>query len=403
MIRGVAAVQVVFLHLASAYWPEWILAPSGSTGATWRATPLFVPFDGYSAVFLFFGLSGFVLTRAWSGDSSVLPVVVGRYLRLALPALAACLLAWVAMRLFGHPNLRAGEVLASSWLQGSWDLRPNLPDVFRDGLLDAPLLGYDGAGYLSKYDWPGPELRSLTRAWVPLLWTLSLEFQGAMLVLALVRLRQSFPRLWLPAVAGLLVVLVRSAFLCFLLGHLLSFVSPGRAPGAARTTATKNTMAIPLLGLLLVSLGAWIGVLAEGGVAAAIGTLCRAELPALPCLSVYQCQKMTGGMLEFLGLVLAFGGVAVRRPILLALGRWSFPLYLGHWPGVVAAGAATYLLLQPVLGEVPARLMACVTALAWTAMAVALLLRADGFAQSLSRVLRGRPRRVGEGGAGHPG
>ena len=392
VIRGVAAVQVVILHLATAYWPEWLLAPADGAAAQWRATPLFIPFDGYSAVFLFFGLSGFVLTRAWHSGGPVLLVMAGRYLRLALPALAACILAWIAMRLFGHPNLRAGEALGSSWLRALWDLRANLPDVFRDGLLDAPLLGYNGTSQLSEYSGLTPELRLITRAWVPMLWTLALEFQGSMLVLILVRLRQGSMPAWTLVSAVLLSLLARSVFLCFLMGHLLSFLRLEPASDAGRRTG--RTL---FLGLLLAFAGAWISVLTETGAAGPINTLCNAGLPGIPCLSAYQFQKMMGGLLEFLGLVLAFGGVIVRRPLLLALGRCSFPLYLGHWPGVVAVGTATYLLLGSVLGDVPARLAACVAALAWTAVSVAILLRADLLAQRLSRTLRGWSRRVEDG------
>src|SRR3954462_3663733 len=67
-LRGVAAVQVVLLHFFTAFAPG--LAMSGLDAGTLagyvRASPLFYLYDGYSAVYIFFALSGYVLTGAFA-------------------------------------------------------------------------------------------------------------------------------------------------------------------------------------------------------------------------------------------------------------------------------------------------------------------------------------------------
>src|ERR1700737_383359 len=65
-IRGLAAVQVVLLHFLSAFWPDLVFE-SVSRSPAWyvHLSPLYFLYDGYSAVYIFFVLSGYVLTRSF--------------------------------------------------------------------------------------------------------------------------------------------------------------------------------------------------------------------------------------------------------------------------------------------------------------------------------------------------
>jgi peptidoglycan/LPS O-acetylase OafA/YrhL len=66
-LRGIAAIQVVLMHYASAFLPGIGLRDPHAVHFTWENafiyTPLFLPFDGYSAVYIFFVLSGVALER----------------------------------------------------------------------------------------------------------------------------------------------------------------------------------------------------------------------------------------------------------------------------------------------------------------------------------------------------
>src|SRR4051812_14344608 len=106
-MRGVAATQVLLLHVFTALAPGLALSsPATSTVAGWiHASPFFLLYDGYSAVYLFFILSGYVLTKAFR-DRTGQPgtVLLARLVRLGLPALAACSLSALVFSAFGGAN-----------------------------------------------------------------------------------------------------------------------------------------------------------------------------------------------------------------------------------------------------------------------------------------------------------
>src|SRR5260370_38346359 len=106
-IRGFAALQVLLQHFLSAFAPALVFAtPPGAIAArTIHLLPLHFLYDGYSAVYIFFTLSGYVLTRSFDlhlpQPSSQTMV---RRLPLCLPALAATLLASALMLMCCSPH-----------------------------------------------------------------------------------------------------------------------------------------------------------------------------------------------------------------------------------------------------------------------------------------------------------
>ena len=66
-IRGLAAVQVLLLHFLAAFAPDLVYALPGSAAVAGyiHLSPLYFLYDGYSAVYIFFALSGYVLTRSF--------------------------------------------------------------------------------------------------------------------------------------------------------------------------------------------------------------------------------------------------------------------------------------------------------------------------------------------------
>jgi peptidoglycan/LPS O-acetylase OafA/YrhL len=66
-IRGLAALQVLLLHFLAAFAPNFVFAlPAGAAIAGYiHLSPLYFLYDGYSAVYIFFVLSGYVLTRSF--------------------------------------------------------------------------------------------------------------------------------------------------------------------------------------------------------------------------------------------------------------------------------------------------------------------------------------------------
>src|ERR1700726_5042738 len=66
-IRGLAALQVLLLHFLSAFAPDLVFTPppDAIVARTIHLSPLYFLYDGYSAVYIFFVLSAYVLTRSF--------------------------------------------------------------------------------------------------------------------------------------------------------------------------------------------------------------------------------------------------------------------------------------------------------------------------------------------------
>ena len=66
-IRGLAALQVLLLHFLSAFAPNLVFTPPADAiiARAIQLSPLYLLYDGYSAVYIFFALSGYVLTRSF--------------------------------------------------------------------------------------------------------------------------------------------------------------------------------------------------------------------------------------------------------------------------------------------------------------------------------------------------
>src|ERR1700688_3135503 len=123
-IRGLAALQVLLLHFFAAFAPDLVNAlPAGAAiaGAI-HLSPLYFLYDGYSAVYIFFALSGYVLTRAFERHlARPSSQTLARIVRFGLPAIAAALVAAVVMLMFGKPNVPAGELSGSVWFVSQWN------------------------------------------------------------------------------------------------------------------------------------------------------------------------------------------------------------------------------------------------------------------------------------------
>src|SRR6185437_12482298 len=73
-------------------------------------------FDGHSAVYLFFLISGAVLSLAFVREGAgIAGRIAQRVVRIGLPVAAACVLAVLLLALLPHAHLRAAESTGSAW------------------------------------------------------------------------------------------------------------------------------------------------------------------------------------------------------------------------------------------------------------------------------------------------
>src|SRR4030081_1398302 len=158
-IRGLAALQVLLLHFLAAFAPDLVFSlPAGAAVAGYiHLSPLYFLYDGYSAVYIFFALSGYVLTRSFERNlAQPSSQILARVIRLGLPALAATLVAAAVMLMFGRPNVEAGALSGSAWFASQWHADLSILSVIRDGVLNALFLSYRGLPGVAFLPWQQP-------------------------------------------------------------------------------------------------------------------------------------------------------------------------------------------------------------------------------------------------------
>ncbi|MDH6167555.1 peptidoglycan/LPS O-acetylase OafA/YrhL [Variovorax boronicumulans] len=157
-LRGWAALVVVLCHAGEVFWPQW--------------HPGFYPLltDGSFSVFIFFVLSGYVLSVGFfrTGERrAVIDLALRRYPRLTVPIFAASCLAMALMALGLMRNIQASKVTGGEgWLPIVYAFTPSMADVLHFSFWRV----YVDGSPASSYDAP--------------LWTMPVEMQGSILVFA---------------------------------------------------------------------------------------------------------------------------------------------------------------------------------------------------------------------------
>src|SRR6195952_2447948 len=349
-IRGLAAVQVLLLHFLAGFAPDLVysLPAPGAVAGYIHLSPLYFLYDGYSAVYIFFALSGYVLTRSFERNL-VQPwsQVLARLIRLGVPALAATLVAAAVMLAFGKPNLAASELSGSAWFVGQWNTDASILSVIRDGTVNALFLGYSGLpGVTFRAPWQQPVEHSL----VAPLWTLSIEFYGSMLILLLCWCARRSRALWWSVLLLGAIFAIRSAYICFFVGHLLASFHRAERPAPDSK----------LLPAFMIAFGVLLCVLAEVWQPEWLKSLCASPTTLLfPGQFAPMQQEAFGAILVLVGIIdLEVARGFLSRSRLVARSRLSFPLYLVHWPILFGPSAALFLWLNGAVGLEPARLRA---------------------------------------------
>jgi peptidoglycan/LPS O-acetylase OafA/YrhL len=393
-IRGLAALQVLLLHFLAAFAPDLVFSlPAAAPVVGYiHLSPLYFLYDGYSAVYIFFTLSGYVLTRSFERDlTQPSSQILARLIRLGLPAIAAILVAAAVVLIFGRPNLQAGELSGSAWFASHWNIDLSIVSIVRDGI-NAVFLGYRGLpGVAFLAPWQQPVEQSFV---VPL-WTISIEFYGSMVVLLLCWCARRSRLLWWSFLLLGAIFTVRSAYICFFVGHLL----------ASFHRAEKPVPDSKLLPVFLILFGVFSCVLAELWQPQWLRSFCADPGYWLfPGQFAPMQQKTYGAILVLIGIIdLEAARHWLSTPWLVARSRLSFPLYLVHWPVLLGPAAALFLLLNAVVGIELARVSAIVIGIALSFICSGVFATVDRYAVELSRRLRRKmsgPRHKALQGAG---
>jgi peptidoglycan/LPS O-acetylase OafA/YrhL len=352
-LRGIAAVQVVLLHFVTAFLPDTV-------EHGWP--PLRVAFDGHTAVYVFFLISGAVLTGSFARGGAWPGQMLKRLVRLLVPVAAAAVFALVLVAALPQAHRQAAAVSGSTWLAMDSSGAPTVSHMMREIGLDSLVLGYREytlfaplAGYLPTLD------HSLDAPF----WSLHLELYGSFLVLALVRLRAWSVWLHRAAIVACAAVFGTHPMFLFVLGHLCA--------------ARLQRAAVPSIGAVLIALGLAMSASKDWGLL----ELLRAGIAhfaPVAAPNLFQFQSQLAAVALFLGVLFSPGAQwLLSRPLCGRLGRLSFGIYLVHFPILFTVGCAGFLALATAL---PYPVVVAVTFAGFT---LAVLITASAFERWVDR------------------
>ncbi|TCM65797.1 peptidoglycan/LPS O-acetylase OafA/YrhL [Acinetobacter calcoaceticus] len=320
-IRGLACLAVVCSHLSLSFFPDLhhfdlpLQAPT-SWGDWIHHSPFGFWFSGTAAVYVFFVLSGFLLSHAIYrvADSSAEPQALNfkvknmfykRYLRLAIPVLGSCLLTWLIFNSFSVDAQHTRP-----WLAEYLGQQVELSQAFYQGTIGSFFFAQ------SSVNW--------------VLWTMQIELFGSFLLFALIYLQQKSQ---LGYYLGLLLFglisflyLSEGLFLglsCFVIGMLIY----------RHATRLSWGMAVLMLGL---------GLYLAGMHDSSYSYQWLFKLVGPPS---YEYSNYFAGILVVYSILMSPRlSTLLDRPSLVKLGQWSFSIYLLHLP-------LLYLICVPILNQ----------------------------------------------------
>jgi peptidoglycan/LPS O-acetylase OafA/YrhL len=375
-IRGLAAVQVLLLHLLSAFLPDLVFPhPTSELAASIHLSPFYFLYDGYSAVYVFFCLSGYVLTRSFERKPDRPMVqIAARAIRLGLPALGAIVFAASLMLIFGKANIDAAKLIGNAWLSRQWNPDLSLFSILRDGIVSALFLGYrDMPGLALLAPWQ----TTVEQSFVAPFWTLSIEFYGSIVILLLCACARRSRQLWWAAIVLGILFTIRSAYLCFFAGHLLAALQRAERPVSKR----------PLLPVALMLSGVACCVLADVWQPEWLVRLYYYQTPWLfPGQVPQMLEKSIGAILLLAGIMdLQACRDVLSNPWLVSKSRLSFPLYLVHWPIMCSLASAVFVYLSGIAGVAVATLSAIALGVTASGAASFVFAVVDRYAVQVSR------------------
>ena len=381
-LRGVAALQVLLLHLLSCYMPGLVFAgpDHGTISSEIHGSPLGLLYDGSAAVYLFFLISGFAITRAYDPRSDYIALTTARVVRFALPLTLACYVTWAIGNYAQSDYLTVAGITGSGWMGALWHYPRGAMQPLRDALINGLLVGYPTASPIAAV-LPGLT-QPLAQSLLPPMWTLNTELRGTILVLLLARLRMYRPRLWIFVCLAAMLLFGLDQTLCFIVGHT----------AAVARLEERLPKTGWLLGLPLLVIGAEVCCQAVQGWPAALGSACGFRwLEDFACGNSAVVLRIYGCIAMFLGITLSrpMRGLFIH-PALQRLGRISFPLYLIHWPIVFGVCSEIFLWLNPQCGLLLSSLLTMISGFALSILAACTFTPLDEAAQHIAKYIRYR-------------
>jgi peptidoglycan/LPS O-acetylase OafA/YrhL len=137
-LRGILALVVIMCHGLNTFDLALETGDPASSHSHWDIWLSGAPFQpqiaAHLAVCLFFVMSGFVLIGAFdSAKMGVVPLLVKRYTRLAIPVTCACIFSFLLLDAGLMANHQIAGITRSAWLGEQFQQTPSLLAAFREG------------------------------------------------------------------------------------------------------------------------------------------------------------------------------------------------------------------------------------------------------------------------------
>lgn len=327
-LRGLAALMVVVHHLVIAFYPATFSADNSQTHfqdgklEIWYChSPFSVFTNGNFAVYIFFVLSGFVLSQKYfrTNDSSLLiSSAVKRYFRLFIPVFFTVTIAFIFLKLNLFYNVPASHISKSEWWLGIfWQFNPDINDWIYNSFIE--VFYYGNSKYNTVY------------------WTMSIELFGSMMVFALLALTHNLRNRWIiyPLFLFLFIKTESFFYASFVVGIFLSNYYPQLIEFG------KKKWSIPVK-IILLAVGILFGGFFSGQ--DITGTIYE-KLIVKFVIHSWDSFHFYGSAFLVCGIILSpvLNKILSMKPISF-LGKLSFSLYLLH--PIVIGSFSSWLLLQ---------------------------------------------------------
>ncbi|KAK9448054.1 acyltransferase family-domain-containing protein [Limtongia smithiae] len=390
-LRGVAAMQVTLLHYVLAFLPSTHYPVPVLT--SWEhligaRAPLNLLVDGATAVYVFFLLSGAVLTVGFSHTkANWVFIVLRRIVRLGLPVIGAEMFAFTMLFFFPDDNKLAAKLSGSKyWLARDFKLPESFTHYLRAFFVNGLFTGYVKHSVFDQ--WPAVakalQLEAIISSFDTPLWTLHYEFYGSLVVLLLCVTRRHSRWLHIIVIVAMIPLFGGNPLVLFLIGHLLSSVAVSGYLGGVR--GTRLALAGQILSAVLIPIGSVLCVQKDWAIITALREFCikfAVMQPQYPPLF----QSLVGALMTTTGV---FMNPLIRWCLALKffnfLGQYSFSVYLTHFPLLATVISLLYARVFPKIGPTAAFFVALAVGMATTFVAAYVFERfVDQRAVALSR------------------
>lgn len=324
-LRGVAALFVFFHHFGTAFLPFIQFRDPALIHLKIEElivkTPLFIFFDGTLMVFIFFVLSGLVLSRIadnfLTNNRNIVPYLIKRYIRLSIPVVFSLVIAYLLISGGYINHIAASEISKSTmWLGSYYNFVPNLSDSIYQGFIGSFL--YNQWSYNN------------------VIWTIYFEFIGSIIVLISVPIMKNYSSIKYGILLVLLIIFKDTPIFAFYLGTVLYYI---------HKQLTKPFSKITLIVVFLVAYIFWdyinVGFLSRIFVGS---TLIKDN--SIP--EIFFIKSLVSFAIILLILNSNFLKTFLQNKIFIFLGRISFSLYLVHAILLITVGSRVFVLVYHV-------------------------------------------------------